>query len=185
MAGEKMREASASMDKAVEAIRREFTTVRTGKATPMILETVRVEAYESIMPLNQLANVSAPEPQLLVVQPYDASIAGRIATAIQSADLGLNPSVDGSIIRVPIPPLTEERRKEMVKVLHRMAEEGRVSVRHVRHVIKKDLETMQREGAIGEDELHRSLHELQELTDKHVQSIDQLLERKEQEVMEV
>ena len=185
MAGEKMREASASMDKAVEAIRREFTTVRTGKATPMILETVRVEAYESIMPLNQLANVSAPEPQLLVVQPYDASIASKIATAIQSADLGLNPSVDGNIIRVPIPPLTEERRKEMVKVLHRMAEEGRVSVRHVRHVVKKDLETMQREGEIGEDELHRRLHELQELTDQHVHSIDQLLEKKEQEVMEV
>jgi ribosome recycling factor len=185
MAGEKMREASASMDKAIEAIRREFTTVRTGKATPMILETVRVEAYESLMPLNQLANVSAPEPQLLVVQPYDASISASIAAAIQSADLGLNPSVDGNIIRVPIPPLTEERRLEFVKVLHRMAEEGRVSVRHVRHVVKKDLETMQREGEIGEDDLHRRLHELQELTDKHIESIDNLLKKKEEEVMEV
>ena len=185
MAEEKMREASASMDTANEAIRREFTTVRTGKASPMILETVRVEAYESIMPLNQLANVSVPEPQLLVVQPYDASIASSIAAAIQSADLGLNPSVDGNIIRVPIPPLTEERRLEFVKVLHRMAEEGRVSVRHVRHVVKKDLETMQREGDIGEDDLHRRLHELQELTDKHIESIDRLLEKKEEEVMEV
>lgn len=185
MAGEKMREASASMDKATEAMRREFGTVRTGKATPMILETVRVEAYESLMPLNQLANVSVPEPQLLVVQPYDASIAGSIATAIQSADLGLNPSVDGNVIRVPIPPLTEERRLEMVKVLHRMAEEGRVSVRHVRQVVKKELEQMQREGKIGEDDLHRRLHELQELTDQHVQEIDRLLQKKEQEVMEV
>lgn len=185
MAGEKMREASASMDRAVDAIRREFTTVRTGKATPVILETVRVEAYESVMPLNQLANISAPEPHLLVVQPYDASIAGNIAAAIQSADLGFNPSVDGNVIRVPVPPLTEERRLEMVKVLHRMAEEGRVSVRHVRHVVKKELETMKRDGEIGEDELHRRLHDLQELTDGHVTAIDSLLEKKEAEVMEV
>ena len=185
MAGEKMREASASMDKAIEAIRREFTTVRTGKATPMILDTVRVEAYGSVMPLNQLANVSAPEPQMLVVQPYDASIAGAIASAIQAADLGLNPSVDANIIRVPIPALTEERRLEMVKVLHRMAEEGRVSVRHVRHVVKKELEAMKKDGEIGEDELHRRLHELQDLTDTHVATIDSLLEKKEEEVMEV
>jgi ribosome recycling factor len=173
------------MDKAIEAVRREFTSVRTGKATPMILETVRVDAYGSVMPINQLANVTVPEPQLLVVHPYDASVAGSIATAIQSADLGLNPSVDGNIIRVPVPPLTEERRLEMVKVLHRMAEEGRVSVRHVRHVAKKDLETMKREGEIGEDELHRRLHELQDLTDKHVATIDSLLAKKEEEVMEV
>ncbi len=185
MAGEAMREASASMDKAVDAIRREFTTVRTGKATPAILEMVRVEAYGTMMALNQLGNISAPEPQLIVVQPYDASIAGSVASAIQSADLGLNPSVDGNIIRVPIPPLTEERRKDMVKVLHRMAEEGRVSVRHVRHVTKKSLETLQGNGEIGEDELHRRLHELQELTDQHVSAIDSLLKKKEAEVMEV
>ncbi len=180
-----MRDASASMDKSVEAIRREFTTVRTGKATPMILDTVRVDAYGSVMPLNQLANISAPEPQLLVVQPYDRSIAGAIATAIQSADLGLNPSVDATVIRVPIPPLTEERRLEMVKVLHRMAEEGRVAVRHVRHTVKKELEEMKRAGEIGEDELHRRLQELQELTDRHVKTIDDLLAKKEEEVMEV
>ena len=111
MAEERMREASASMDKAIEAVQREFTTVRTGKASPMILETVRVEAYESVMPLNQLANVSVPEPQLLVVQPYDASIASSIAAAIQSADLGLNPSVDGNIIRVP-PPGRDHRPRQ-------------------------------------------------------------------------
>ena len=185
MAEEKMREASASMDKANEAIRREFTTVRTGKASPMILETVRVEAYESVMPLNQLANVSAPEPQLVVVQPYDASIASSIAAAIQSADLGLNPSVDGGIIRVPIPPLTEERRRDFVKVLHRMAEEGKVSLRHARHEARDELHKMQKDGEIGEDDCRRAEDRVQEITDGHSTKIDEMLARKEAEVMEV
>lgn len=185
MADELLQEAKSGMDKAAEALRREFGTVRTGKASPALLDTVRVEAYGSRMPLNQVANVSAPEPQLLVVQPYDQNLAGQIGHDIQAADLGLNPSVDGQIVRIPIPPLNEERRKEMVKLLHRLAEEARISVRHVRQERKNDLQRMQKEGELSEDRLHRELDRLQELTDKHIAAIDELLKKKEAEVMEV
>lgn len=185
MPDRKLKEASQAMDRAVEAVRREFNTVRTGKASPALLDTVKVQAYGSAMPIRNVANVSAPEPQLLVVQPYDPNVAGPIANAIRTADLGLNPSVDGNLIRVPIPPLTEERRREMVKVLHRQAEDGRIAVRHVRQETKKELERMQRDGEIGEDVCHRKLDELQKLTDEHVGRIDELLKRKETEVMEV
>ncbi|HKK07643.1 MAG TPA: ribosome recycling factor [Gemmatimonadota bacterium] len=185
MTAKTLEEARKGMDRAVEAVRREFNTVRTGKATPALLDTVRVEAYGSTMALNQVANVSAPEAGLLVVQPYDQNIAGQIAQAIQSGDLGLNPSVDGAIIRVPIPPLSEERRKEMVKVLHRMAEEGRISVRHVRQETRNELQRMERDGEAGKDEIHRRLDELQEITDRHIATIDELLKKREAEVMEV
>lgn len=180
-----LKEASEAMDRTIEAIHREFATVRTGKASPALLDTVRVEAYESLVPLRQVANVGAPEPQLLVVQPYDPNIAGAIANAIRNADLGLNPSADGALVRVPIPPLTEERRKEMVKVLHRMAEEGRVSVRHARQDARERLLQMQRDGDIGEDVARRTMDRLQELTDRHIETIDGLLQKKEAEVMEV
>ena len=185
MPDRKLREASQAMDRSVEAVRREFTTVRTGKATPSILDTVKVQAYGSTVPLRQVANVGAPEAQLLVVQPYDPNIADEIVNAIRQADLGLNPSRDGNLVRIPVPPLTEERRKEMVKVLHRQAEEGRIAVRHVRQETKNELQRMQREGEISEDLYHRKLDELQRITDEHVQRIDEALERKEAEVMEV
>lgn len=173
------------MDKAVQSVRREFKTVRTGKATPTLLDTVSVEAYGSTVPLNQVANVGAPEPNLLLVQPYDQNVAEEIARSIQKADLGLNPSVDGAVIRVPVPPLTEERREEMVKVLHRMAEEGRIAVRNIRQNVRNELQSMERDGEISEDEMHRWMEELQEMTDEHVDTIDALLEKKEQEVMAV
>lgn len=182
---ETISEADSAMSRAVEAMRREFATVRTGKATPALLDTVRVNAYGSSVPLKQVANVGSPEPNLLVVQPYDQNIAGEIGNAIRSADLGLNPSVDGNLIRVPVPPLSEERRKEMVKVLHRMAEEGRVSVRQVRQTTRNALQEQQREGEISEDEYHRLMDDLQDRTDAHVSEIDRLLERKEAEVLEV
>lgn len=185
MPDRKLQEADQSMDRSVEAVRREFATVRTGKANPSLLDSVRVEAYGSTMPLRQVSNVSAPEPQLLVIHPYDPNIAGPIANAIRQADLGLNPSVDGNLVRVPVPPLTEERRKEMVRVLHRMAEEGRIAVRHVRQETKNALHAMQREGEIGEDLYHRKLDELQKLTDQHIATIDEALTRKEAEVLEV
>lgn len=185
MADQLMGEARKRMRKSVDAVRREFNTVRTGKATPTLLDTVKVEAYESTMGLNQVANVSAPEPNLLVVQPYDQNIVDEISQAIQRADLSLNPSVDGNLVRVPIPPLSEERRKEMVRLLHRMAEEGRVSVRQTRQSVKNELQSMERDGEISEDRYHRLLDSLQELTDEHVAAIDELLERKEAEVMEV
>ncbi len=185
MSRELLQEAKKQMDKAVESVRREFGTVRTGKATPALLDTVRVQAYGSAMPLNQVANVSAPEPNLLLIQPYDQNIAEDIAQSIQKADLGFNPSVDGAVVRVPVPPLSEERREEMARRLHRMAEDGRISVRQVRQNAKNELQELERDGTISEDEYHRRLEELQELTDGHVGTIDELLEKKENEVMEV
>ncbi len=177
--------AEQAMDKALEALSREFSTVRTGKAAPALLDQVRVEAYGSLVSLKQVANVGAPEPQMLLVQPYDPNIAGAIAKAIRTADLGLNPSADGGLIRVPIPPLTEERRREMVKILHRMAEEARVSVRHARQEGRGALHAMQKDGRIGEDVCRRMEVRLQEATDEHVKRIDGMLAAKEGEVMEV
>lgn len=185
MAQKLMKEAEKRMQKSVESVRREFNTVRTGKATPTLLDTVKVNAYGSAMALNQVANVSAPEANLLVVQPYDQNIVDQIAQSIQKADLGLNPSVDGNLLRIPIPPLSEERRKEMVRLLHRMAEEGRVSVRQIRQNAKNELQTRERDSDISEDNYHRLLDSLQEMTDRHVAAIDELLARKEEEVMEV
>jgi ribosome recycling factor len=185
MTAKTLKEAEDAMDRTLEAMSREFATVRTGKASPAILDGVKVEAYGSLVTLKQVANVSAPEPQMLVVQPYDPNIAGAIGNAIQNADLGLNPSTDGGVVRVPIPPLTEERRRDMVKVLHRMAEEGKVSLRHARHEGRDRLQTMQRDGEIGEDDCRRAEDHLQEITDAHTKRIDELLARKEAEVMEV
>lgn len=180
-----LKEASHQMDRNLEAISREFSGVRTGKASPGMLDTVQVEAYGSKMPLKQTASVTAPEPQMLLVQPWDTNLVGAVAKAIQSADLGLNPSVDGNVIRVSIPPLTEERRRDMVKVLHRMTEEGRVAVRHARHKAKTEIERQKKEGDIGEDAMRREIDKLQELTDGHIAKLDEMLERKEKEVMEV
>jgi ribosome recycling factor len=180
-----LKQANTAMDKAVEAVAREFNTVRTGKASPTLLDIIRVEAYGSLVSLKQVANVGAPEPQLLVIQPYDPNLAGPIANAIRTADLGLNPSQDGNLVRVPIPPLTEERRVEMVKVLHRMTEEGRVSIRHTRHEARNTFQAMQRDGEISEDEGHRAMDELQEMTDRHIERLSEVLEKKEAEVMEV
>ncbi|HET9441569.1 MAG TPA: ribosome recycling factor [Longimicrobiales bacterium] len=173
------------MEKAVEAMRREFTSVRTGKATPALLDTVRVDAYGSKMPINQVGTVSAPEPRLLIVQPWDKGLLKAIETGIVSADLGLNPSNDGNIIRVPIPQLTEERRKDMVKLLHKLAEEGRVAIRHARQEANKDLKKKQGDHELSEDDAHRQMEQVQKLTDEYITKIDQLLKGKEQEVMEV
>jgi len=185
MPNETLREASRQMARSLEALGREFNGVRTGKASPAILDTVRVEAYGSTMPLNQLSNVTAPEPQLLMIQPYDPQMAPAIAKAVQSSDLGLNPSVDGNLIRVSIPPLTEERRRELVKVLHRLAEEVRVAVRHARQHARSTIQSRQKDGEIGEDDLHRQFDDLQKLTDDHIARVDELLGKKEAEVMEV
>ena len=179
------REVSAHMDKSVEAIRNEFSTVRTGKASPALLDLIKVDAYGQQMPLNQMATISAPEPRLLVIQPYDPSQLSGIEKTIMSSDLGLMPNNDGKIIRIPIPPLTEERRKELVRLTHKIAEEGRVAIRNIRHDANKRIHQAQKDGEISEDEMHRQLKDVQDLTDKHIASIDQMLERKEQEVMEV
>ena len=185
MTEQTLKAAKEAMDRTLDAVAREFSTVRTGKASPALLDSVKVEAYGSLVALKQVANVGAPEPQMLLVQPYDPNIAGVIANAIQNADLGLNPSADGGVVRVPIPPLTEERRREMVKVLHRMAEESKVSLRHARHEARDALHAMQRDGEIGEDLCRRAEDQVQEITDGHSKRIDEMLAKKEAEVMEV
>jgi ribosome recycling factor len=178
-------EARTHMEKAVEAMRREFTSVRTGKATPALLDTVRVDAYGSKVPINQVGTVNAPEPRLLVIQPWDKSLLKAIETGIVTADIGLNPSNDGNVIRVPIPQLTEERRKDMVKLVHKLAEEGRVAIRHARQEANKDIKKKQSSHEISEDDAHRQMEQVQKLTDEYIAKIDQLLKGKEQEVMEV
>jgi ribosome recycling factor len=176
-------DAKRHMEAALDAIRREFATVRTGKATPALLDTVRVDAYGTKMPINQVATVNTPEPSLLVVQPFDKSIIADIERAIMTSDLGLNPANDGNVIRVPIPALNEERRKEYVKVLHKMAEEGRVSIRHARRTVRDELHAKVKEHEIGEDEGRRREDALEKLTQEYVEKIDELLKHKEDEVM--
>lgn len=176
-------EASKRMDDALDAMRREFASVRTGKATPALLDTVKVDAYGAKMPLNQVATIHTPEPSLLVVQPFDKTLIGDVEKAILSADLGLNPANDGNVIRVPIPPLNEERRKEYVRLLHKMAEEGKISVRHARRLTREELHKRVKDHEIGEDEGHRREEALEKLTHEYSDKIDELLKHKEEEVM--
>jgi ribosome recycling factor len=182
---EVLREAEDHMKKSIDATRREMNTVRTGKATPALLETVRVEYYGSPMPLNQVATVSAPEARLLTVVPYDKSSLGEIEKAIQGSELGLNPSNDGNIIRIPVPQLTEERRKELVKVVRHMAEQGRVAIRNVRHHANDKLKALEKSGDLSEDDSKREHKNIQDMTDQHIQQLDELLKVKEAEVLEV
>lgn len=176
-------EAKQKMDAAVEHVASEFSTVRTGRANPQLLHRITVEYYGTPTPLQQLASIAVPEPRLLVVQPFDKSTVSDIERAIQQADLGLNPSNDGNVIRITFPPLTEERRKELIKVVRHMAEEGRVSVRNIRRHSKSEMEEMH--GEISDDDIYRGEEELQDLTDRYVEKIDKLLERKEDELLEV
>ena len=178
-------DAKERMEAALEAVRREFATVRTGKATPALLDTVRVDAYGSKMPLNQVATVSTPDASLIVVQPFDKTLIGEIEKGIQSADLGLNPANDGNVIRVPIPPLNEERRKEFVKLLHKMAEEGKISVRHARRLVRDEIHTLVKDHEIGEDEGRRREDALEKLTHEYTDKIDDLMKHKEEEVMAI
>ncbi len=178
-------EAKKRMEAALEALRREFATVRTGKATPALLDTVRVDAYGSKMPIKQLSTVNTPEPSLLVVQPFDKTLLADIERAIMVADLGLNPSNDGNLIRIPIPPLNEERRKEYVKLLHKMAEEGRVSLRHTRRVVREEIHELVKEHELGEDEGRRREDALEKLTHQYSDKIDGLMKHKEEEVMAI
>jgi ribosome recycling factor len=180
-----IKQVKARMGEALDAVRREFATVRTGKASPGLLDSVRVEAYGSRMQLNQVATISVPEASLIVVQPFDPSLIGEIERAILQGDLGLNPANDGQVIRVPIPALTEERRREMVKVLGKIAEEARVSIRHARREGNDEVKTLQKNGELSDDEARRALDEIQKLTDDHTQQIDGLLKTKEEELLKV
>jgi ribosome recycling factor len=178
-------DAGRRMDKSVEATAHELTTVRTGRASSALLDRLMIDYYGQPTPLNQLATVNVPEPRLLTVQPYDPSVLKTIERAIQESDLGLTPSNDGKIIRLPIPQLTEERRKELVKVVRHLTEEGRVAVRNVRRDVMHHLKDLVKAGDVGDDEERRAEERAQKLTDEHVKRIDDLLKRKEEEIMEV
>jgi ribosome recycling factor len=171
-----------SMHKAVENTRREFATIRSGKATTSLLDTVRVDAYGQHMPLNQVATVSAPEPRLLTVQPWDRSLMQAVEKALQSSELGLNPAVDGAIIRVPLPPLNEERRKELVRVVHKLAEEGRIAIRHAR---TDAIAKVKKVEHVSDDDKHRADKDVQKLHDEAIEEVEDLVKAKEQEIMEV
>ena len=177
--------AEERMKKAVESVRHEFSSVRTGKATPTLLDTIRVEAYGSVVSLKEVGAVSAPEPRLLTVQPWDKSLVKAVSRAIQQSDIGLNPTDDGTLVRIPIPALTEERRRDLAKLVAKFAEEGRVHVRQVRHDVNKDLQHQEKDGAMSEDEAKRLIGEVQRLTDRYVAMVDELLKKKTTEIMEV
>ena len=178
-------EAEASMKKSLEHLRAELNTIRAGRATPAMLEGVRVDYYGSQTPLNQMASVSAPQADLLLVQPWDRSALGDIDKAISAANLGLNPSNDGSLIRIPVPPPSEERRKDLAKSARAKGEEAKVSVRNVRRSAKDEIKSIQQEENLPEDMRYEGEDALQKLTDGYTEKIDALLDRKEAEIMEV
>jgi ribosome recycling factor len=180
-----LKDASQKMKSAISVLREEFGGIRSGRATPAILSRINVDYYGSQVPLNQLASFSVPEPRLLVIQPFDKNAISAMEKAIQSSDLGLTPSNDGNVIRLSFPQLTEERRKDLIRMVHQRAEEARVAVRNVRRHHKDELEQLEREHAISEDELRRAEKELQKVTDQHVSEIDDVLGHKEKELTEV
>ena len=176
-------DAANRMDKSVEHARNEFNTVRTGRASSGLLDRVTIDYYGTPTPLKQLATVNVPEPRMLTIQPFDPSSIKSIEKAIQESDLGLTPSNDGNLIRLTIPELTEERRKELVKVVHQLAEEGRVAVRNIRRDCMHHLRDLRKSGDAGEDEERRAEAELQKLTDANVKDIDELMKGKEEEIL--
>jgi ribosome recycling factor len=177
--------AERRMRGAVESVKHNFATIRTGRANPSLLDRIEVEAYGSRMPLRSVANVGAPEPRLLTVTPFDPNTLKNIERAIADSDIGLNPQNDGRIIRLPIPELTEERRRELIRVARHMAEEARVSVRNVRRDEMKDVHELRKEGEISQDDEHRAEEELQKLTNDYIKRIDSVLADKESELLEV
>ena len=180
-----VQDATARMDKSVEATHEHFNSVRTGRASAALLDRIQIDYYGTQTPLKNLATINVPEPRLLTIQPFDPSAIKQVERAIQESDLGLTPSNDGKIVRLPIPQLTEERRKELVKLVRHMAEEGRVAVRNVRRDVMRHLEELVRNGDVGDDEERAAESKVQKLTDDHVHQIDELLKHKEAEIMEV
>jgi ribosome recycling factor len=176
-------EVKKRMDAAIDHVRKELAGVRTGRASVGILDGVHVEAYGAPMPLNQVASLSVPEPTMIVAQPFDPSLMKEIEKAIRNANLGLNPSNDGKVVRIPIPPLTEERRKELSKLVHKYAEEGRNSVRQVRRDANEKLKKLLKDHKISEDDERRGLDDVQKITDQHIHLIDDLQKKKDQELL--
>src|SRR5712671_2336089 len=185
MDSQQIREAEDKMSKAVHACREELAVIRTGRASPKLVEHLQVEYYGSKVPLNQIAGISVPEARQLVISPYDRNALTPIEKAINASELGINPSNDGSIIRLSFPPLTQDRRKELIKVARERAEEGRVAVRNVRRHVKDEMEHLERDGQMSEDDLRRQEKDLQRVTDHNVAEIDEVLASKERELLEV
>jgi ribosome recycling factor len=178
-------EASEAMEKSVRSLRSELAKVRTGRASSALLDGIQVDYYGTPTPLNQLANLMTPDPRLIVVSPYDKSVIGDVEKAILASDLGLTPSNDGKVVRIPIPPLTEERRKELVKHVHRLAEDHKVGVREARREALALLKQLEADGSVPQDERHREEKTIQKLTDDHVKKIDEVAAQKEEEILQV
>ncbi|MEW6274497.1 MAG: ribosome recycling factor [Bacillota bacterium] len=185
MVNPRISEAETNMKKSLEVLKKEFAGLRAGRATPALLDKVMVSYYGNLMPVNQLANISAPEARLLLIQPWDKAVLPEIEKAILKSDLGITPASDGNVIRLVIPQLTQERRAELVKVVRKKAEEGRVAIRNIRRDTNDLFKQQQKKGELSEDELRRLQEEVQKLTDKYIKEIDQLVANKEQEIMQV
>lgn len=179
------RDADNRMNKALDALSRELTGIRTGKASTAILDGIKVDYYGNPTPLKQVASVTAPDPKLLLVQPWEKNLVGEIVKAIQKADLGLNPVSEAGVVRLPIPALNEERRREMVKLVKKFAEDSKIAVRNIRRDILENLKKAEKDSKITEDELHQGQKHIQDVTDGHITRIDKMVESKEAEVMEV
>jgi ribosome recycling factor len=180
-----LKDAEARMEKSIEALHKELAGIRTGRATPALVDRLHVDYYGAPTPLQSLANITAPEARLLVIQPYDRGAMGAIEKAIQKSELGLNPANDGTLIRIPIPPLTEERRKEFVKVVKQKAEAARVAIRNIRRDEVEHIRKMEKDGEVGSDDVDRGLQQIQKITDRFVGRVDETAHRKEQEILEV
>jgi ribosome recycling factor len=179
------KDAEHRMQKAVETVHQEFVKIRTGRASTALLDAVKVTYYGNLVPIAQTATITIPEPRLIVIQPWDRSMIPEVEKAILKSDLGLTPSNDGTFVRLPIPKLSEERRKDLVKVVKKFAEEGRVAVRNVRRDANEHLKKLEKSHEISEDDLNQVLTETQKMTDKHIKDIDDLLDKKEKEILEV
>jgi ribosome recycling factor len=180
-----IKDAGNRMDKSVEAARHELNTVRTGRASAALLDRIQIDYYGQQTPLRQLATINVPEPRMLTIQPFDPNSFKSIERALQESDLGLTPSNDGKLIRLPIPQLTEERRKELVKVVRHIAEEGRIAIRNIRRDAIHHMKELSKKGEVGEDDERRAEEQVQNLTADHTRSIDEILKHKEAEIMEV
>ncbi|QQS12770.1 MAG: ribosome recycling factor [Rhodospirillales bacterium] len=185
MAAPNLAEFDKRMDGALDALKKEFTGLRTGRASPSLLEPVMVDAYGQRMPLNQCGTVSAPEPRMLSIQVWDKGLVVAVQKAIREAGLGLNPAADGTLVRVPIPPLNEERRKEITKIAHKYAEQARVAVRNVRRDAMEALKKAEKDGHISQDDIRKQQDDVQKRTDRHIKMVDESLAAKEKEIMTV
>ncbi|WP_089322855.1 ribosome recycling factor [Desulfurobacterium atlanticum] len=185
MMNDLLKDADKRMKKSVDVLKTEFSGLRTGRASTILVEDIKVDYYGTMTPIKQLAQISVPEATQIAIQPWDISVVPNIEKAIRNSDLGVQPQTDGNVIRINLPPLTEERRRDLVKKAGKMAEQARIAIRNIRHEIMKELDKMKKEGGVSEDEIKRLKEELQKITDKYIKQIDELLKKKEEEILTV